>query len=59
MASTRPVELCTLDELAEIAIQMQYANVACLDNNWYERDEIFKEIDNRVRRGKVVQENGL
>jgi hypothetical protein len=56
MSSSRPVEILTFDELTELAIDMQYASVAVLENTWYEKAEVFKEIDNRVMHGKVTHD---
>lgn len=50
----RAVEILTLDELAEAAIQLQYTNVARIDDGWYQRYEVLHEIDRRVMLGKVA-----
>jgi hypothetical protein len=51
----RPVEILTMDELAEAAIQLQYMNVVCIDDDWYERYDVLREIDRRVMLGKVAR----
>lgn len=51
----RAIEILTLTELAEAAVQLQYMNVVCIDNDWYERPDILREIDRRVMTGKITK----